>query len=409
MADFSLKSLMSIAGSRSQVSVSGSCTTLHTTREIEYRVLHPDQPVFDSTEVTMRDLVGSRPVLIVSDHTVAAIYGPAWRTYARAHLDLAGEVLLEPGEVAKSWDHIEQICDAAVRAGLPRNGIVIGIGGGIVLDTAGFAASVFRRGVGYVRVPTTLVGLVDVAVGIKQGVNAHGRKNLLGAFYTPIASVNDYRFLETLDGDNISCGFAEILKMALLRDTTLLALLETHGAELLATRFAAPVRIAREVARRAELLMMQELAPNLFEEDLARLVDFGHSFSPAMEIATCFQIPHGHAVALDMLLCTALSKPDLLPRLKSLYRVLGLPTWDSRIPNADVLSDALADIRKHRAGSLNLVVLRRPGEPYFLQAVSRSNISRALDLLREEVPDLCSVPQAAGAASNRNNYDRLAL
>ena len=231
------------------------------------------------------------------------------------------------------------------------------------------------------RVPTTLVGLVDVAVGIKQGVNAYGKKNLIGSFYPPVASINDYRFLATLERREIACGFAEIVKMALLRDPALLALLERHGAELLESRFAAPAHIARQVTRRAELLMMEELAPNLFEENLARLVDFGHSFSPAIEMASNYQIPHGYAVALDMLLSLALASPDLLPRMTALFKTLGLPCWDARMPEGAALLHALADIRRHRGGSLNLVVLRRPGEPYFLRAVSQRDLARALERL----------------------------
>src|SRR5947209_8560277 len=173
------------------VFVEGNCSTLRTIREVEYRVVHPERHVFDPTENTVKDLVRNRPALVVSDTRVAALYGAAWRSYSKRQIQLVGEVLLARGETAKSWIQVEQICSAATRYGLPRDGMIIGIGGGIALDTAGFAASIFRRGIAYLRIPTTLVGLVDVAVGIKHGVNAHGKKNLIGAFYPPVASVND--------------------------------------------------------------------------------------------------------------------------------------------------------------------------------------------------------------------------
>lgn len=163
----------------------------------------------------------------------------------------------------------------------------------MTLDIAGLAASVFRRGVDYIRVPTTLVGLADVAVGIKQGVNALGKKNVIGTFYPPLASINDYRFAQTLHRREIACGMAEIVKVGLLRDPVLLNLLKSYGHELSCSRFGSPAWAAAEVANRAELLTMEELAPNLFEKDLARLVDFGHTFSPAIETLSRFEIPHG--------------------------------------------------------------------------------------------------------------------
>lgn len=388
------------------ISVETNCTTLRAARRIEYRVFHPAQPVFDPADRTLAGLADSRPVLAVFDRSVAALYNSAWKAYAARHLQLAGELTLAPGESAKNWEQVHNICALAARVGLPRHGIILGIGGGITLDIAGFAASIFRRGIDYVRIPTTLVGLVDVAVGIKQGVNAHGKKNLIGSFHPPLASINDYGFLATLERREISCGFAEIVKMALLRDPALLALLERHGAELLESRFASPVYIARQVTRRAELLMLEELAPNLFEENLARLVDFGHTFSPAIEMASHFEISHGYAVALDMLLSVALASPDLLPRLAALFKTLGLPCCDARMPEAATLLEALAEVRRHRGGSLNLVVIRRPGEPYFLRAVSHRELARALALVSDLALPVKAEPHGVSAG---NDYDRPSL
>ena len=187
-------------------------------RRIGYSVLRPERGVFDLDESTLGEVVGSSPVLLVCDRRVAAIHLEAWRRYAQRHLNVSGEYLADGSESAKTWDQVHEICSAAATCGLPRNGVVIGIGGGVTLDVAGVAASIFRRGVPYLRIPTSLVGLIDVSVGIKQGVNAHGRKNLLGSFYPPLASINDYRFLGTLPACEISNGIAEIVKIASLRD-----------------------------------------------------------------------------------------------------------------------------------------------------------------------------------------------
>src|SRR5207244_8284933 len=133
-------------------------------------------------------------------------------------------------------------------------------GCGWPVTSAGPGAAMFRRGVGYVRVPTTLVGLVDVSVGIKQAVNAFGRKNILGTFFPPTASVNDYSLVRTSPARSISCGLAEILKIAVVRDARLLATVEKHGAELLHSGYRSPAAVASSVAQHAEILMMEELA-----------------------------------------------------------------------------------------------------------------------------------------------------
>jgi 3-dehydroquinate synthase len=248
----------------------------------------------------------------------------------------------------------------------------------------------FRRGIGYVRVPTTLVGLVDVSVGIKQGVNAFGRKNILGSFFPPTASVNDYSFIRTSPPRSISCGLAEILKIALVRDEALLAAVEKHGQELLDSGCALPA-VASYVIQRAEILMMEELAPNLFETDLARLVDFGHTFSSAIETASGYRIAHGEAVALDMLISTGIAvekglcPPDLLERLATLFPTLNLPVWHERLPDVEHLCRALEAVAAHRGGNLNLVVPTRAGAATFVQHVATRELTAALDWMQSNV------------------------
>jgi 3-dehydroquinate synthase len=292
-------------------------------------------------------------------------------------------------ETEKTWPQVERICGTASAAGFGRHGILVAVGGGITLDLAGTAASLFRRGIGYVRVPTTLVGLVDVAVGIKHGINAFGRKNILGSFYPPLASVSDYSFLRTLPVAEIACGFAEIVKVALVRDEGLFEQIEQHGRELLHSHFQAPASAAREIALRAELLMMEELAPNLFESNLARLVDFGHTFSPTIETATDYRISHGKSVALDLLLSTVIAankgicEPSLIERLFVLLCQLDLPVWDREMPSAEALCVAIQDARRHRGGALNLVVPCAVGAAIFLQDVGREDIQQGLDVMYE--------------------------
>jgi len=388
----------------------GDSVVMRTVRRVEYSVLHPERAVFDAEESTLDHVVSGRSVLLVADAKVAELYGPHWNDYARRRLHLSGEVLLPVCERSKELAQVEKICAFAACAGLPRDGLIVGLGGGVTLDIAGLAAAVFRRGIGYIRIPTTLVALADVAVGIKTGVNAYGKKNLIGAFHPPVASINDYRFLRTLPADEIACGMAEILKVALIRDAFLFELIEKHGQELIRSSFGRPAEIARAVVGRAELLMMEELAPNLFEDTLARLVDFGHTFSPAFEVCSEYEMKHGHAVALDMLLSTSiavvcgLADVRLLDRLFALFPKLGLPVWDEQISEVDVLMQAVEDTRRHRGGSLNLVVVTQPGSAMFIQNVSLTQVESAVNLVRR-----CALVAQSAACQRFEGYARAAV
>ena len=357
-------------------------------QDVAYPIHRTRYGAFDDKDLSLAEVVQGAPVLLACDRNVEAIYGDAIRAYARRHLNVMATVTMDGCEVAKSMAQVEEICRIAAHACLPRKGVVVAVGGGVTLDIAGTAASLFRRGVSFVRVPTTLIGLVDVAVGIKQGVNAFGRKNILGSFFPPLASINDYGFVQTSPGRSISCGLAEIVKMALIRDERLLDAVEEHGQELLYSRFQRPAAVAQSVTWRAETLMMEELAPNLFETDLARLVDFGHTFSPTIESASGYRIAHGEAVALDMLMSTsiAISKrlclPDVGTRLIRLWPLLGLPVWHREVPSPEELMSALDGVKAHRGGKLNLVVPIRAGAAAFVQNVSLSELGAALEWMQ---------------------------
>ena len=250
------------------------------------------------------------------------------------------------------------------------------------MDIAGFAASMYRRGVKYVRVPTTLIGLIDVSIGIKQGVNFEG-KNRLGAFYSAIGSINDSRFLQTLPRNQLSCGLSEIVKVALALDAGLFETLEIHGASLIDSAFTEPLGVAEGVIFTAERVMFEELERNLFEVQLHRIVDFGHTFGPTLETESDYAVHHGEAVALDMLVSTALSvgrrmcSPTVLYRLIALYRDVELPLAHPLLTTS-LLMRSMDDARANRAGALNLVVPIGIGSATFVQQVAAAELDAAL-------------------------------
>ena len=360
--------------------------SLDTTRAIHYTVRNVRYgTAFDASSPVVAELVRGRQVLLVMDDSVSRLYGSQIVGYLSQNTRFLGFTIVSGAEADKTLGALEHVCRALAAQGLDRNGVVVAVGGGVVLDIAGAAASLYRRGVRYLRVPTTIVGAVDVAVGIKQAVNFEKGKNLLGAFYPPIAAVVDRAFFQSLSGRAIACGIAEIIKMGLIRDRSLFVLLENYAKELLRSKFATPERIAIDTVVLAQAAMMDELEPNLFEDDLRRPVDFGHTFSPAMETASNYTLPHGEAVAIDMRISTAIAvmrklcPPETLDRLCSLYRDTDLPLHDSTC-TVETLNKGLEDARKHRAGNLNLVVPTSVGSGTFVQDVHLDELRLAATL-----------------------------
>jgi 3-dehydroquinate synthetase len=358
---------------------------LSTAREIRYSVIHPAGYVFDRGSPALQQAVGGRPVLAVVDQQIDHLYRTGLRDYLENKLDLRGYLTIDGSESAKNWTAVQHICEKAIEAELSRDGVMVAVGGGVALDVTGFAASIFRRGINYVRIPTSLIGLIDVGVGIKHSINASGKKSIIGSFYPAMANINDPTFLATLPPRHISCGIAEIVKLALTLDANLFTRLETHVEEFLAQRFQHS-RVARDVLFRSELLMLRELEPNLFESNLRRLPDFGHTFSVAIEAASGWSVRHGEAVAIDMLISTALAHSKglcsqmTLDRLRRLLSAADLPVTHE-VCRPDMLMKALQAARQHRAGNLNLVVPLEIGRADFIQEVRLDELERALALV----------------------------
>ncbi len=281
---------------------------------------------------------------------------------------------------------------------LRRDEPLIAVGGGVLLDIAGMAAGLYRRGVPYVRVPTTLVGLVDASVGAKTGINFENRRNRLGSYYPPLAAYLDRHFLKTLPSLEISSGLGEILKMAVIKDHDLFLILEQHGKELVDTKFDAGEN-ADEVINRAVQGMKESLETNLWETDLKRLVDFGHSFSPIVEMRSIHDqghvaLTHGQAVTLDVLFSCVISNLRGLMTQADLFRVvktakaMSLPTHHMLFGEPLVLLEALNDTMKHRNGAQNLPVPRGIGDPIFVNDLTFDEIKNAADVFKKLNRDL---------------------
>ncbi|GAA2716798.1 MULTISPECIES: sedoheptulose 7-phosphate cyclase [Streptomyces] len=365
--------------------------TVSTAKPVRYEVgfapgvLDPANPALARAGAPAGGPAPARRLLVV-ESTVDALYGERIRAYCAARgLDHAVHVL-PAHERLKTMDAVFSVVEAMDRFGVSRRSEpVAAVGGGVLMDVVGLACSLYRRSTPYVRVPTTLIGLVDAGVGAKTGVNFGSYKNRLGSYHPAAQTLLDPAFLRTLDRRHVSNGAAEILKMALIKDGALFRLLERYGAVLIAGRFQGGA--AREVLSRAVHGMLQELQGNLWEHDLERIVDYGHSFSPTLEMRALPELLHGEAVCLDMALTTVIAerrglvRPLERRRVLATMRELGLPVWH-RLCTPEVLGEALADTVRHRDGSQRLPLPLGIGRAVFVDDVTPDETAAAARVLR---------------------------
>jgi 3-dehydroquinate synthase len=332
--------------------------------------------------------------VVVADSAVNDVYGEAIHRYFGQHSAEHRLVVLDVCEERKRLELVTQVIDELDRFGIDRRREpLVAIGGGVLMDVAAFAASIYRRSTPYVRVPTTLVGLVDAGVGAKTGVNYGRHKNRVGTYFPSTVTLCDRGFLATLDRRHVVNGMAEILKIALIKDRRLFELLEVNGSALIASRFqdddGVRERVAVEVLHRAIEAMLEELAPNLWEQKLERVVDYGHSFSPTLEMHALPELLHGEAVAVDMALTTVLSVQRGLvssaeaTRVFGVMRALGLPLWHP-LCESNLLREALHDTIRHRNGQQRVPLARGIGAATFVNDLCDTELARAAEVLARE-------------------------
>lgn len=320
----------------------------------------------------------------------------------RARLGLVrAPVVLPGGEAAKAdFSVVSRLHREWLEAQLDRHSVVLAIGGGAFLDAVGFAAATFHRGLRLVRVPTTVLAQNDAGLGVKNGLNAHGQKNLVGTFAAPFAVVCDSTFLTTLSQRDLRAGMAEAVKVALIRDRSFFDWLEQNGSQL--ARFE--MGPLRELIRRAAEQHLAHIAKggDPFESGSARPLDFGHWVAHKLELLTDHELRHGEAVAIGLGLDSLLSvELGLLAkktarRILDLLRVLGFTLFhpalaarssgDGQSGQLVVLS-GLEEFRQHMGGRLSLPMLQDIGQSREVTALSPSHVERAIAELERSGTD----------------------
>jgi 3-dehydroquinate synthetase/quercetin dioxygenase-like cupin family protein len=330
---------------------------------------------------------------IVVDATIHELYGLALRRYLDHHNCDYHLCVLPVSEEAKTMDAVFTVVYGLNSFEISRrHEPIIGIGGGVLLDIVGLASSLYRRSTPYVRIPTSLIGLIDAGVGVKTGVNFEYHKNRLGTYFASSVALLDRSFLATLDDRHVSNGMAEILKIGLIKDGDLFQLLEEYTELLLTERLTGKTPIgdvvARNVFSRAIGGMLEELQPNLWEKQLERVVDYGHSFSPTLEMRALPALLHGEAVSVDMALTTVLAEGRGLvssqdrERILNVMRRLRLPIWDP-LCESELLGEALHDTVRHRDGLQRIPLPVGIGGACFVNDLTVTELSRAAEILFE--------------------------
>ena len=317
---------------------------------------------------------GFTRVAVVTNTTLTPLYGA----------ELAGRVpgghliTVPDGEQYKTLDTLRAIYDGLLAAGADRTTLIVGLGGGVIGDVAGFAAATFMRGVPFVQAPASLLAMVDASIGGKVGVDLPQGKNLAGAFKDPLAVFADTAALATLPAIEWRCGMAEVLKAALIGDPPLLDDLPPDP-----TPRMEPV-IARAIAVKVAIVNQDRL-----EHGPRAFLNLGHTFAHAIEQASGYAWKHGQAVAVGMVAAARLAerrgvaRAGLAGRVEAATAALGLPVRFAGLDPAD-LWDAMGHDKKWRDGAAAFVLLEDAGRPVIARDVPRADVLAVLDGLRED-------------------------
>jgi 3-dehydroquinate synthase len=324
---------------------------------------------------------------IVVDSNVERYYSAEIRDYFSHHHIEAKIITFPGGEENKTIDHYLSILQELDAFPIHRRDEpIIAIGGGVLTDVVGFVASSYRRGVPHIKVPTTLMGYVDASIGIKSGINFNGSKNRLGAFHPPQKVLLDKSLLKTLPKRHILNGICEIIKLAIIKDAGLFCLLEENGAQSVDAHFQNQEGDA--ILDRAISGMLEELQPNLFEDDLARKVDFGHTFSYGLETRHEANLFHGEAVLLDIIVSTLIAKTrnmlseEETGRIFQLIDLLGI-TLDTSILDPHLLWQSLEERTYHRNGLQRVPLPHGIGGCVFVNDIKIGEIEFAVKILED--------------------------
>ncbi len=293
-------------------------------------------------------------------------------------------------EKSKSFKTIENLLQKVLLKNLNRSDLIIGVGGGITGDVSGFVASIYKRGVNFINVPTTLLAQADSAIGGKTGVNSNQGKNLIGSFYQPKIVINDTSFLDSLPKKEMICGYAEILKHSIIKDKSFFYWLKKNTKHILSRR----VKELAYAIKKSCKIKMYFVNKDVDEKGLRMILNFGHTFAHAIEVKNNYskKISHGEAVLTGMILATRLSYVKKVCTKKALDEIEGIYKKNNlkytlvkynNIKSIVSLIPFLKNDKKNDDDRINFVLLKKIGETTFPGKfkISTKNLKNKASLL----------------------------
>lgn len=328
---------------------------------------------------------------IVTDANVASHHLATVEAALKSEGRFRGSIVLPAGEATKSFRELGPLCEQLLELGLERGDFVVALGGGVIGDLAGFAASILRRGIRLVQIPTSLLAQVDSSVGGKTGINTVQGKNLIGTFHQPNLVLADTDSLKTLDARQMRAGYGEVAKYGLLGDAAFFDWLENNASDLLSGDDVALTKaIETSVKAKADIVVRDEK-----EAGDRALLNLGHTFGHALEAWTGYsdRLLHGEGVAIGM--CLALKFSEVLghapagvaDRAATHLKSVGLPTRIQDIasdtpPDPAKLVDIMGQDKKVRDGKLAFILVREVGQAFVSVDVGRDTVE---DFLKNEI------------------------
>ena len=373
------------AGGRGEMSGAEGPVTVAVNSAQPYRVVI-GAGLLDDLVAAVKAVGNPRRVALVHAPTLTATAEVVREALQEA--GLATHMLEVPdAEDAKTLDVLGYCWDVFGQIGIDRSDVVIGLGGGSVTDLAGFAAATWMRGVAVVQVPTTLLAMVDAAIGGKTGINTGSGKNMVGAFYEPAAVISDLAFLETLPRNELVAGMAEVIKSGFIADPVILDILEADPESAVRPDSAQLAElVARTVAVKATVV-----AADLRESDLREILNYGHTLAHAIEKRERYRWRHGAAVSVGLVFAAELARAagrladDVADRHLEVLHRLGLPTTYDPDALGELVTIMGSD-KKTRGGTLRFVVLDDLAKPGRLVGPDPALLAAAYSVVAGQKP-----------------------
>ncbi len=301
-------------------------------------------------------------------------------------------LIISGGEVVKNdFANVHSILEAIDKYGIDRHSYIVAIGGGAVLDAVGFAAAIGHRGIRHIRIPSTVLSQNDSGVGVKNGINYFGKKNFIGTFAPPFIVINDFNLLHTLSARDFRSGFAEAIKIGLIKDDSFFDFIEEHASELIDR----DSEIIKQLIRRCAEIHLQHIAGgDPFEQGNSRPLDYGHWSAHKLEQLSNYRILHGEAVIMGMCLDAVYANLKGLLHEKEMMRLIHLSKkleFKVYAPEMEVnnnkvksgLLEGLQEFREHLGGQLTIMLLEKIGKGIEVHEMDEEFIMKAVSILKE--------------------------